>query len=341
MKQYMKDKPHKWGYKLFVLSGELGFAHKVQIYSGQENDPKFRYNNEPDIGASGNVVIRLAREIPKYKNFKVYFDRFYTSIDLAIFLAHNGIQCVGTVQRNRIPKCKFPTDDQMKKEKRGFSQEYCTNVDSVEISTVIYKDNSNVVLLSTFVGEEPRKDVRRYDRKKKEHIEVPCPAIVSAYNSHMGNVDLLDSNIGRFRIRMKSRKWYFRLFYHLVDLAVINSWILHRRVAEQKNETAMTQKKFRVDLLQSLLKIGPKPQKRGRPRSTDIVEEKRVKYKASTLPTQDIRKDPLHHWPVWRQKRTTCKFPDCRGYTYVACEKCTVNLCLNKDKNCFKAFHNL
>ena len=53
----MKDKPHKWGYKLFVLYGDMGFVQIFEIYSGQENDPKFRVDGEPDIGASGNVVI--------------------------------------------------------------------------------------------------------------------------------------------------------------------------------------------------------------------------------------------------------------------------------------------
>ena len=194
----MKYKPHKWGYKLFVLSSEMGFAHKVEIYSGQENEPKFCPDYEPDIGASGNVVIRLGREIPKFQNFKLYFDRCYTSIDLALFLAKNGIQCVGTVQRNRLPKCKFPADNEMEKEKRGFSQEYYANVDSVEISTVTYKDNSrpNVVLLSTFVGEE--------HKKVRQNEERTCTSALSSHCvCHTGNVDLLDTNIGRFRIRMK------------------------------------------------------------------------------------------------------------------------------------------
>jgi hypothetical protein len=61
MKVYMKDKPHKWVYKVFVLSRDMGFAHKIEIYSGQENDARFRLDGEPDIGASGNVVIRLSR----------------------------------------------------------------------------------------------------------------------------------------------------------------------------------------------------------------------------------------------------------------------------------------
>ncbi|XP_049809528.1 uncharacterized protein LOC126252669 [Schistocerca nitens] len=73
MKVYMKDKPHKWGYKLFVLCGVMRFAHNIEIYSGQENNPKFRLDNEADIGASGNVI-RLISEVPRYQNYKISFD---------------------------------------------------------------------------------------------------------------------------------------------------------------------------------------------------------------------------------------------------------------------------
>ncbi|GBN35184.1 PiggyBac transposable element-derived protein 3 [Araneus ventricosus] len=170
MKMYMKDKPHKWGYKLYVLSGDIGFTHKFEIYSGQENDPKFRRDGEPDIGASGNVVIRLSREIPRNQNYKLYFDRYYSSLNLSVYLFQQGIQCVGTIQRNRIPNCKFRNDQELKKEPRGFSEEFFTNFESVGISTVLYKDNSNVAFLSTFVGEMPNSEVRRFDRKKKQHI---------------------------------------------------------------------------------------------------------------------------------------------------------------------------
>ncbi|CAK1592781.1 unnamed protein product [Parnassius mnemosyne] len=50
----------------------------------------------------------------------------------------------------------------------------------------------------------------------------------------MGGVDLMDSFLGRNRIRMKSRKWYMRIFYHLLDLTVINSWVLCKKVEEKK-----------------------------------------------------------------------------------------------------------
>ncbi|KAL4136164.1 hypothetical protein QTP88_007728 [Uroleucon formosanum] len=59
MKQYMPMKSHKWGYKLFILACVSGFAYNIEIYSGQENDPQYRLTNEPDLGASANIVVRL------------------------------------------------------------------------------------------------------------------------------------------------------------------------------------------------------------------------------------------------------------------------------------------
>jgi len=35
----------------------MGFAHRTEIYSGQENDHKFCKIEEPDMGAGGSIVI--------------------------------------------------------------------------------------------------------------------------------------------------------------------------------------------------------------------------------------------------------------------------------------------
>ncbi|GBN01523.1 PiggyBac transposable element-derived protein 1 [Araneus ventricosus] len=167
MKMYMKDKPHKFDYKDYVLCGNMGFDHKFEIYSGQKNDIKFKCDDEPDIGASGNVVIRLSREIPRNQNYKLYFDRYYSSLNFSVYLFQQGIQCVGTIQRNRITNCKFRNDQELKKEPSDFSEEFSTNFESMDISTVLYKDNSNAAFLSNFVGEMPKSEVGRFDRKKK------------------------------------------------------------------------------------------------------------------------------------------------------------------------------
>lgn len=87
LKQYMPEKPHKWGYKLFVLSGVSGFAYNVEVYTGLENDPILRAEKgEPDLGGSSNVVVRLARVIPNNCHYKLYFDNYYSSIPLLVEL---------------------------------------------------------------------------------------------------------------------------------------------------------------------------------------------------------------------------------------------------------------
>ncbi|XP_022124841.2 piggyBac transposable element-derived protein 4 [Pieris rapae] len=74
LKQYLPKKPHKWGFKLYVLIPD-----------------------EPDLGATGNVVVCLLRGVPRKQNHIIYFDNFYTSLPLVVFLAKSGIHTVGTV----------------------------------------------------------------------------------------------------------------------------------------------------------------------------------------------------------------------------------------------------
>ncbi|KAG5861237.1 hypothetical protein JTB14_010619 [Gonioctena quinquepunctata] len=78
--------------------------------------------------------------------------------------------------------------------------------------------------------------------------------------------------------------------------------------------------------------------KRSRP-SISLEEAKRHRGIAQHIPPRDVRTDQVGHCPVHAEKRTRCKFPGCKGYTDIICEKCGVVLCLNK-KNGFRRFHH-
>lgn len=56
------------GNKLYVLCGVDLFSHKFEIYTGRENDSKFRLENEADLEASANTVVRLCRHVLNNKN---------------------------------------------------------------------------------------------------------------------------------------------------------------------------------------------------------------------------------------------------------------------------------
>ncbi len=74
--------------------------------------------------------------------------------------------------------------------------------------------------------------IKRYDRtlELEEKVDIPRLAVVHVYNAHMGGVDLLDAHVARYKNRMKSPKWYLRLFYHFIDVTLINMWIMWRRI---------------------------------------------------------------------------------------------------------------
>lgn len=111
LKQYLPLKPHKWGYKLFVLCSVSGYAYNFEIYTGNENDANERLKyGEPDLGATSNVVVRLSRVIPTNKNHKLFFDNYYTSLPVMVYLKKRGTDTVGTFCRNRFPNLKLMSE---------------------------------------------------------------------------------------------------------------------------------------------------------------------------------------------------------------------------------------
>lgn len=225
------------GFKLFVLCNLGGFAYRFIIYSGKEANEGS--SNNQNLGVVGQTVMNLLSVVPRQRNHIVYFDNYYTSLPLMLF-AKQGIHSLGTIQRNRLGKtCKLSTKQNVMKSSipRGFYEEYVINFEGIDMTTVSWKDNKQVVLASTYVGACLVGNIERFDKKEKKRILITCPKLIREYNMHMGGVDLMDSYLGRNRIRMKSRKWYMRIFYHLLDLTVINSWVLYKKVEEKKETT--------------------------------------------------------------------------------------------------------
>lgn len=347
LRQYMPDKPHKYGYKFFILCGMSGYAYNFEIYTGTENNPA-----EKDLGASSNTVVRLTRIVPENKNHKLFFDNYYTSLRLMTYLKTKGILCLGTVRSDRIPNSKLPnlkTVKEINSVPRGTIYEYVANVDDSEVSSLMWVDNKCVRLMSTYAGTNPISSVPRYRRASKESEMIPCPNVVLQYNRHMGGVDLMDSLLGRYKIKMRSRKWYLRIFYHLVDLSVINAWLLYLRVMKEKGDDGKTTKlklaEFRLELGETMCRMGKyEKTKRGRPSLTPspVGPVKKKKSLAVSAVPQDVRYDQLSHWIVHtdRSCKQRCKMTGWKGFSVFECNKCKVALCVNKKNNCFYLYHN-
>lgn len=228
LKQYNPKKPHKWDYKVFVLSGKSEFCYDFDIFAGAQSNviPE----SCPNLSVSSNVVLRMSKFIPRYCNYKICFDNWFTSILLLVYLHKEGILPLGTAGLNRLSGLKMPTENVFKNKGRGSFYEMITNVDGVTIIAVSWLDKKVVNMVSTYAGSQPVIEKKRFFKSENRHKIITCPNVVGVYNSFMGGVDLIDSMLGYYRIPLRSSKYYIKIFYHLIDMCVVNAWLLYRRV---------------------------------------------------------------------------------------------------------------
>ena len=220
-------------------------------------------------------------------------------------------------------------------------------MDDIHISSTRWYDNKAVTLLSTFTASEPVSEVYRWNRQNSCYQNVPCPHVVSVYNKHMGGVDLIDSLIGLYCIKIRSKKWYHRLFFHLLDMTIVNAWLLYRRAIVETAQVSSSEKvlslhEFKASVAASLCRSGLTTAaitKRGRPAANEPLAPLSNKRTTIHAPDNDTRFGGLHPYPTVTTQKLRCRQKKCTGQSRVACSKCAVHLCLHGNKNCFIAFH--
>ena len=104
MKQYIKSKPIKCGFKFwFRCSSKSGYLYQMDIYLGRKQTPEF------NLGLGEEVALQLTKDLePSFCT--VYFSKFFNSPKLIEKLFQRNICRIGTKQ---MPK--MIDDKQMKR----------------------------------------------------------------------------------------------------------------------------------------------------------------------------------------------------------------------------------
>lgn len=125
-------------------------------------------------------------------------------------------------------------------------------------------------------------------------------------------------------------------FFHILDVAMVNSYVLFHRLQTGNRTTELP--KFRTAVAESLCSVNSTPENRqvGRPAFTQ-----QLKTKKAYIPSDDVRYDNVGHWCAFtdRSGKKTCKLPGCKSETQAYCTKCHLNLCNSTTKFCFLTFH--
>ena len=77
IKQYLQNKPNKWGIKVWARCSISGVVDDFEVYTGKNNTKKD--NKIENILMGGNVVYRLTLTLPLNKNYKIFFYNFFLS----------------------------------------------------------------------------------------------------------------------------------------------------------------------------------------------------------------------------------------------------------------------
>lgn len=156
----------------------------------------------------------------KGRHHHLFFDNYFTSVNLLSTLLSNGTYACGTICTNRKQYPAKVSED-TKKLSRGESIfRQCGNL----VATT-WKDKV-VNICSTLAAPVEYTTVNRH-QKDGSQLAVKCPLCIALYNEYMGGVDLGDQLRGSYHVRLKNRKNYKYIFWFLFDVAITNAFILH------------------------------------------------------------------------------------------------------------------
>ena len=314
-KQYLKNKPIKWGFKWWCRAcSDTGYLYEFQLYLGK--------NESPEYGLGESVVLSLSEKL-RNTYCCLYFDNFFSSPTLINKLYGMGIYAVSTVRRDRKNMPILKEDKAMERGDVDFH--FSDNVTAMK-----WFDNKSVTLVATNLeGSAALSNVHRRKKGQKNKVPIPCPEAVKQYNAGMGGVDLMDQKCAAYHLDRKSSsgRYYLRLFFDIMDMACVNAHVIYKDL----NPKGMELLDFKQVISKNM--IG---HYNCRQRNQADMRASRRSFTPASVPL---------HLPIIDGQRGKCKYCYDAGIenkTSIKCATCGVRLCIvvgKTERNCFYLYH--
>ena len=212
--QYMANKPDKFGIKFWMaVDVETKYLFNGFPYVGKDE------SRSGDVSVPTDVVMKLMMPLFK-KGHNITSDNYFTSLDLCLRLAKQGCSLVGTIRSNRR---EIPNNLQ---ETCNLHDTTIVKLADAAVATVTItkyqcKKSKSVNILSSL---HPNVAIPSENNPKKK------PETVLFCNETKVGVDVLDQMSRCYSVKAGSRRWPIHVFYNVIDMALINSWIIYKHV---------------------------------------------------------------------------------------------------------------
>ena len=333
-KVYNPAKPNKFGIKLYQVSESLtGYIIGFDIYSGktdytcgspEEFAELVGVDPEACTTTTKLVVGLLAKCGLLDEGCHVYMDNYYTSPELFTELDVRNTYACGTVRKNRRDVPRAFSEVKLRQGEVIFRRKE-------NMLGLKWHDKRDVHLLST-IHRPFWKNVRGY----RDRV-VAKPMMVVDYVNYMGGVDLSDQLVQYYSCLRKTVKWWRKLFFHLLQLSVLNAYITYLKYGRQKITHFAFMKYLIMNLCEESAASCPTPTPQRKRAGEDLPTRLKEKHFPAYIPAKPgaKRARPVRDCYACNPKK---KLRD--GYrrrqSSFWCPECQRTLCV---PDCFMAFH--
>ena len=309
-KQYIPSKRSRFGIKLFLLCDVFtGIILDFIVYTGATTDIK----KTPELGVSGSVVMTLLEPYLD-QGHNLFVDNWFTSVRLFETVFERSTGACGTVRKNRV---NLP-DLEEKIEKGQQIYKHTNNLLALK-----WRDKQEVMMLSTI--HEPQ---MKYTERHNSRVQKPVSVLDYNLNSHA--IDKVDMQISFVACLRKTVKWYRKLFFHMLDLSVFNSYLLYK----VNTGKVIKFSDYRLQLIREILQTHSAPKSKiGRPALTNQPIRLTARHFPSLVPQTAERENPQRKCVVCAH---TSRRPRKRTDSRFMCKDCDVGLCV---VGCFEEYH--
>lgn len=303
-KQFIKNKRHKYGIKLYMLTEPDGLILKFRVYAG---------GHDKEVTGKGHAekVVMQLLEDKLQSGHSIYMDNYYNSFTLAKRLLDNNTYCTGTLRKDLKEN---PQEVIQKTLKKG--ENVSLFREGIHIGK--WKDKRPVMYITTEFED------RKVPVTNKRGQVAEKPEAIAKYNQYMSGVDRQDQLLAFYPCERKTLRWYLKLAIHTFQLLLINSYKMYNKYSGQPK---MTLYDYRLSIIDKLL-----PEKRA-PIATVSRARTQMPHKISKITEKNVK---------GKLKRKMCrmcsKIAKKRKDTIWHCEMCNEKpgLCFE----CFDPYHS-